>query len=253
MAVRTYAAGEILVRQGDASDCAIFIRKGEVEVYREGPQGPIPLGRVGELDYVGEMGVLEDRERIATVRAVGEVEAELIDREDFLDRVRDNGKLAHRLVLRLSARLRDVDMMLEALQGGGRAAVAEAPAGLPALQLEADSLAAKLYAGNVPILITELPYTVGRRAGPREPNLKLDLDLEVADPEPYRLSRPHFAILMDRGELCLRDLGSELGTLVDDVGLGRELASDRIVLTPGTHRIIAGGRGSPYMFKLKVG
>lgn len=252
MTIRVYAPGEVLVRQGAPSDCALFLRRGEVEVVREVGGDAILLGRIGPLEYVGEMGVLEGRERSATVRAVGEVEAELIAREEFLDRVLSNARLAHRLVLRLSSRLRDLEAMLDRLHHG-RAADAEAPGALPRVTLAAESLAAKLYAGNVPVTVRRFPFVVGRRAGPREPAQGLAVDLEVADPEPFRLSRAHFSIATEGGEVVLHDLGSLLGTIVDDRALGRELAGDRALLAPGRHRVVAGGRGSPYVFAVTVG
>jgi hypothetical protein len=46
----------------------------------------------------------------------------------------------------------------------------------------------------------------------------------------------------------VRDLNSELGTIVNEIPLGRDFAQDRMPL----HRartVIAGGRGSPYAFR----
>jgi hypothetical protein len=243
--------GEVLLRQGDPSDAVLFIRRGQVEVLRDVGAHSIPLGVVGELEYLGEMGVLERRARSATVRAVTEVEAEVIEGDDFLDRLRSNAKLGHRLVLRLSARLRDVEGMLDALHGAPPAAPNDAPAAT--VTLSAESLAAKLYAGSLPWPITKLPFVVGRRAGPREPAGSMPVDLEVADPEPYRLARAHFALVNEQGQVVVRDLGTPLGTAVDGVAIGRELASDSVTLTPGEHRILPGGLGSPYAFTITVG
>jgi CRP-like cAMP-binding protein len=249
--IRVYAPGEVLVRQGAPSDCAFFLRRGEVEVVREVGAEGILLGRVGPEEYVGEMGVLENRERSATVRAVSEVEAELIPRQEFLDRVQTNARLAHRLVLRLSSRLRDMEALLDRLHHGLDLDEAAAAQSLRVM-IEAESAAARLSVGKARIQVRRFPYVVGRRAAPQEPVVGLHVDLELADSEPYRLSRAHFSIAAEGQEIIVRDLGSLLGTVVDDTALGRELARDRTLQPPGRHRVVPGGLGSPYAFAVTV-
>lgn len=250
MTVRIFAPGDVLLRQGDPSDAVLFIRRGQVEVLRDVGAQAIPLGVVGELEYLGEMGVLERRARSATVRAVTEVEAEIIDGDDFLERLRTNARLGQRLVLRLSARLRDVEGMLDVLHGAPPPPREDAPPAV--VRLRADSLAARLYAGSQPWPVTRLPFVVGRRPGPREPAGSMPVDLEIADPEPYRLARAHFALVSERGRLAVRDLGTPLGTAVDGVAIGRDLAADSFALEPGEHRVLPGGPGSPYAFTVTV-
>src|SRR5919106_4695940 len=134
---RRFEADEILFRQGDPSDFALLILSGSVDVLREVGNDAIVLGMVRAGEFVGEMGVLEGRPRSATVRAASPVEAELIERQAFLDRVSDEPELARKLLVRMSARLRDVEDTLTALYaresgdaapGGGLAVISE-PAG----------------------------------------------------------------------------------------------------------------------------
>lgn len=250
MIFRLYGPGEVLVRQGAPSDCAFFLRRGEVEVVRELGSEAILLGRVGPDEYVGEMGVLDDRERSATLRAVSEVEAELIPRAAFLERVRTDPDLAHHLVLRLSSRLRDIETILDRLHDG-EADEAVAPQ-LPGVVIEAESPAARLSVGKSRIRVRRFPFVVGRRAAAPEPAVGVHVDLELADTEPYRLSRAHFSVAVEGREVIARDLGSLLGTAVDGIALGRELTTDRTVLLPGRHHVVPGGAGSPYVFAVTV-
>ena len=112
---RRFEQGETLFRQGDPSAVAIEILSGSAEVLRQAGDDAIVLGTVNAGEFVGEMGVLEDRPRSATVRAVAPVEAELIERQAFLDRVSDEPELARKLLVRMSARLRDVEDTLTRL------------------------------------------------------------------------------------------------------------------------------------------
>ena len=125
---RRFEAGEALFRQGDPSDVAIQILSGSVDVLREVGDDAIVLGTVRAGEFVGEMGVLEGRTRSATVRAAGPVEAELIERQAFLDRVSDEPELARKLLVRMSARLRDVeDTLTRTVRPGQRGRAAPRP------------------------------------------------------------------------------------------------------------------------------
>jgi putative ABC transport system ATP-binding protein len=63
-------AGQLLFRQGDASDLIYVLESGELEVMRESPEGgDVLLNVVSPGDYVGEMGPLFGLNRSATVRA----------------------------------------------------------------------------------------------------------------------------------------------------------------------------------------
>ena len=107
-----FDTGQSLFRQGDPSDFAVLILSGSADVLREVGDDAIVLGQVHAGEFVGEMGVLEGQPRSATVRAASPVEGELIERQAFLDRVSGDPELARKLLVRMSARLRDVDAIL---------------------------------------------------------------------------------------------------------------------------------------------
>ena len=167
---RRFEAGEALFRQGDPSDVAIQILSGSVDVLREVGDDAIVLGTVRAGEFVGEMGVLEGRTRSATVRAAGPVEAELIERQAFLDRVSDEPELARKLLVRMSARLRDVEDTLTGLyardsEDAPRRDLVETPRpahGAPSLMLRAATERARGVLGADLMPITRLPFTVGR-------------------------------------------------------------------------------------------
>jgi CRP-like cAMP-binding protein len=79
-----FRPGELMMRQGDASDSALLITAGEVEVVVDGAHGPIPLGRLTAGALIGEIGVFAGVARTASVRADTEVEALRIGRDDMV-------------------------------------------------------------------------------------------------------------------------------------------------------------------------
>lgn len=259
--LKRFKPDEILFRQGDPSDFAILILAGSADVLRDAGDDAIVLGTVHAGEFVGEMGVLEGRARSATVRAAAPVEAELIERQAFLDRVSDEPELARKLLVRMSARLRDVEDMLTRLytQGSEHAGrdLIEAPPPsppptLPTITLTAVTPGARSFIGAEAIAITRLPFTVGRQPAEHEAPPVITPDLTIPEPGPYRLSRAHFTLVGRNGEVVVRDLASTLGTLVNDRAIGRDFPVDSALLRRGENTIVAGGRGSPFAFAVTL-
>ena len=75
-----FAAGDVLVREGAESDRFFIIESGLVEVV----QGDRVLRREGPGEYFGEIGLLRDVPRTATITAVEATVVQAVDRDDFL-------------------------------------------------------------------------------------------------------------------------------------------------------------------------
>jgi len=85
---QTYAPGQVIINQGDPPDRFYIVIAGRAEVWHEGlsgKTGAIDARKPGE--YFGEVGLLQDRPRSATVRAPEDspVEVLAMNRQDFLD------------------------------------------------------------------------------------------------------------------------------------------------------------------------
>jgi CRP-like cAMP-binding protein len=73
-------AGTEIVREGEAGDRFYVIESGEVEVVKDGRV--INVERPGE--YFGEISLLKDVPRTASVRAKTDVELRALERDDFI-------------------------------------------------------------------------------------------------------------------------------------------------------------------------
>lgn len=77
---RSYSFGDVIIAEGDISDCLYIIVEGSVRVVRAGDAGTeISLGRFGPGETFGETGILEGVPRTATVRASSAVEVLTLD------------------------------------------------------------------------------------------------------------------------------------------------------------------------------
>ena len=83
--VTRYSAGDEIVREGDHGDRFYFLLDGRVEVAREAGGKSSRLAELEAGDYFGEMALLDDRPRSATVRALTPVEAYSLAAADFRD------------------------------------------------------------------------------------------------------------------------------------------------------------------------
>jgi len=224
-----FAEGQILFREGDPTDGVFRLLGGTVDVVRELDGDVILLGRVGDGQFIGEMGVVENRPRSATIRAVSEVEAEFFNRTEFLDQIVGSPRAARELIQRLSQPLREADdRIVNDERRDGRAHEAEKATD----DLIAVSSADHVYLAaksprlqcqfHTPLGLGHLPFVVGRRPAASEGTPQWQPDLMLDDAAPFRLSRNHFTIEKREGSYHVRDLGGTLGTIVNGEPIGTQ-------------------------------
>ena len=96
---------QVLFHQGDDGDAAYVIMKGEVDIVAETPNGDIPLARVGENAIVGEIAILCEVPRTATVKAFTRIDTLRIEKEHFLRLIREFPEIGIEVMRELADRL----------------------------------------------------------------------------------------------------------------------------------------------------
>ena len=119
---RVLARNEMLFREGDPGDRFYIVYSGAVEVLKERPLGDherLAVKRTGEA--FGEMSLLNDAPRSASVRALEPTELLVVSRDDFNALLGDSA-LAIGLLRSLARSLRSLDIRYTAALGGEAAA-----------------------------------------------------------------------------------------------------------------------------------
>lgn len=112
--IRTYEPDEVLFRHGEAGDCAYVVLSGAVEAIVDTPAGEIVVARLADGDLVGEIAILCDVPRTATVKAVAAVKTLRIKREPFFELLNQYPDIALRITRALAERLANTTAQLAA-------------------------------------------------------------------------------------------------------------------------------------------
>ena len=108
----TFGVGQELFHQGDHSDTAYIIIEGSADVGVDTPGGEISVAKLAKNDIVGEIGILCDVPRTATIRAIDNLTTLAISKDLFFQMVREYPDMAIEIMRELAARLENTTTQL---------------------------------------------------------------------------------------------------------------------------------------------
>ncbi len=111
--LRRYTKGQIIFHQGDAPSALYCIRSGQVRVFVSTEEGgEATLAILGEGEQFGELGVLDGLPRSASVQALQDTEAVILERSHVLKFLEEQHGAALAVCVSLAGRLRSTDERL---------------------------------------------------------------------------------------------------------------------------------------------
>ena len=258
-----FGDGMVIFRQGEPSDKFYIIRSGQVVLTREVNGAASELGKAGPGEVVGEMGVLQNLPRAATATAKGRVLLYGMTLADLTDKRSDGldhpGTVVSRvLAQRLRRSMEKLDQA--SLEKLAAPLVPVAPTVTTATQATAPAIKVGLRMGwrtgdrvdwSAERSDHSLPMIFGREPGPASPPAGTELVLIEENPA-QRLAPVQFKLEIQNGAVVLRDDQSLQGTEVSGVSVGPATGVTQVELPPGTHVLVAGGEGSPYVMALEI-
>ena len=113
-----YHKGDLILQQNDTENQSFFlIASGQAKVFVSGVDGTeVTLEILNPGEFFGEMSLLDGEPRSASVKAVQKSDLLVIRREDFLNELENNSRLAMILLLEMSRRIREKDSKLANLE-----------------------------------------------------------------------------------------------------------------------------------------
>jgi CRP-like cAMP-binding protein len=109
-----FAPGQRFFSQGDAADAAYVILEGRADVSLSTPRGEIKVAELGRNALVGEMGILSDTVRSATITAVDPTTALRIDKRVFLELLTQFPQMSIAVMREIATRLERTNAQLVA-------------------------------------------------------------------------------------------------------------------------------------------
>ena len=265
--------GEVLIQEGDLGDTAYCIISGEVLVSKAAEHGQIELARLGPGSIIGEMSIVDERPRSASVHALCPTSVKCIRRSDFLNSFRDDPEFAASLLKVLLERLRETGSRLAELQQARplpfepcQSAPDSQPSSASADLLPAQSLDCSIVLEGLtnpareslpsnPLMIDRLPFRIGRETNDPLANN----DLSLIDFEPYQVSIHHLLIFQEQspggggGRIGVFDRGSAQGTWINGSPLGGLMADENATyLDPGEVELVIGSQDSLFRYRLSI-
>ena len=245
--IQRFKKGATIIHEGAAGSFAYLIVSGAVEVSKNVGDEKLILSRLVKGSIFGEMSLVDDKPRSATVIALEDTEVRVITREDFESMLEKNPRGVIPLLKQVFNRVRYLNQMVSAFCGQastGTVELASAPLRLRALTQEAERAM-----HDKETEITKIPFQIGRAT---RDSVFGSNDLSLRDIEPYQISRCHCLITIVDNEYYLVDTVSSRGTIVGDSKIGGPEEQKRVALMSGKHRVMLGGENSPYVFELDV-
>lgn len=246
---KSYKAGEIVVSEGDIATSAYIIESGKVAIMKKAGGRVITIATLTEGEVFGEMGLIEDRPRSATVKALTDLTVRIITRDDFNEHLQSNPIILIPIIKSLFERLRQTGYIL-------------AKRTQDVLHHEEQQEANLVLSGKTPearetlrqgdLSINKFPFLIGRYSKNANLDVFLKNDLVINEEKPYTVSRNHVAIVKEEDGIWIVDRGSASGTTVNGKELGGKNHETRLRLEREVNEIVLGSITSKFIFQLNV-
>ena len=242
-----FKKGATIIHEGTTGSNAYLILSGSVEVFKKVGDEKLVLSRLVKGNIFGEMSLVDDKPRSATIVALEDTEVRILSRERFESMLEQNPRAVIPLLKQVFQRVRYLNQMVTAFCG--QASTGTMELATKPLRLTAKTEEAEQAMQGKEIDISKIPFQIGRTS---TSSVFGSNDLNIEDKEPYRVSRCHCLITIVDNDYYLVDTVSSRGTVVDSSKIGGREELKRVLLESGKHRIILGGEESPFVFDLEV-
>ncbi len=290
--MRQFAANEVIIHENEPGEFAYIIEKGLVEITKILDGKKVHIASLEKGAAFGEMSMIDEMPRSATVTAREETLVREIHRDDLYKTMKDHPESVMVILKRIFERLRESNMLLaqarlQVLQnqkpmnepsltiagvgereGAGEREKAEVGIGTvsgsgisgdftnnPPSAIQKASCLLEGLTIEASDALPQNPLSFGVfpfKIGRKSRDPIVSNHLEIEDHAPLQISRHHVSIVKVEDKIGVVDRGSQLGASVDGVRIGGN-ASPGPVFFKGTEGLLVlGPESSPYRFKISA-
>ena len=113
---RTYPTNSILINEGDNTDSLYVMLDGEVKVFASDENGKeVILNILGPGEYFGELALVDDEPRSASVKTMQPSKVMMIAKHDFKKVLADQPDIAFNMIQSLARQVRDLTNNVKSL------------------------------------------------------------------------------------------------------------------------------------------
>jgi hypothetical protein len=252
---RQFVSGETIIRENDIGETAYVIEQGRVKVTKKRGGRTVHLAELGPGGTIGEMSMIDEKPRSATVVALEDTVLREVHREDFSEALQHEADAAVHLLQVIFERLREADARIAELASYVQPEdeITQNPVccsdqGLYA-KLEAQTWEAEDLLPEGGLWIKQFPFRIGRSSS--DPLVHNDLSLNCT--RPYQVSRHHVSIIRSEGKIGIMDRGSAWGSAIDgeQVG-GKKGTREPVFFKPRGGMLRLGNEESQIKFHVRI-
>lgn len=252
-----FHAGDVIIRENDIGSSAYIIIDGRVDVTKEKEGKKIYLGYLTTGDIFGEMSIIDEKPRSASIQASEDTIIREIHRSEFLKLLQDDQEDVIKILSALFNRLRETN--IQAVQ---TRTLTDRSSGLTELSfnrktsiinlevfLKGLTPTARNTLPKSPLPIKHFPFRIGRESDdPFAYN-----DLYIHDKLPFQVSENHVLLVIEKDNIVVFDRGSASGTEVDSRRIGGGLKDiGPVFLNKNGGIIKLGNELSPYRYQIII-
>ena len=115
----TYKSGQTLFNQGEMGDAAYIVLEGTADIVIDSADGPLRVAQLSENEIIGEIAILCDIPRTATVVAANELTTLKITKDLFFRMIMDFPEMGVEVMRVLAHRLEQTTNQLRAARAAG--------------------------------------------------------------------------------------------------------------------------------------
>ena len=253
--IQQFSQNEIIIKENDLDEYLYLIESGKVKVYKNINSKEIVLAYLEKGAFFGEMALVDERPRSASVVAIEETTLKVFHRSEFLTILKDDIEIGIKFLSGIFGRLRDANSkLINSIVSDGLTQVpaAEKIDENNSYELIIEGLTDKAI-GSLPfnpvkIIVNKFPFIIGRESA----DPFSDTHLAILDSKPLQISRNHLSLVVEDAQIALFDIGSSLGLKLNSERIGGQTkSSGPLYLNEKDNILILGSDTSEFKYNIK--